>query len=97
MEELYVRFGTNVRQKRRALRLSQERLGELSDMGRPTVAAIEAGRQAVTLHQAVALSNVLETGLMDLLGAGSTPSVDGLEQVLGDHDLRIVQQLRGAS
>ncbi|WP_167481293.1 helix-turn-helix domain-containing protein [Acidovorax cavernicola] len=97
MEELYVRFGANVRQQRRAQKLSQERLGELTDMGRPTVAAIEAGRQAVTLHQAVALSNVLAVGLMELIGVGGAPSVDGLEQVLDDHDLRIVQQLRGAS
>ena len=97
MEDLYLRFGYNVREQRRVRGLSQEQLGALCTMGRPTIAAIEAGRQGVTLLQAVALSRALGVLLGNLVDEGVVPGLEELAQGLYEHDLRIVRQLGGKS
>lgn len=95
MENLYPLFGQRVRQQRRARKLSQEQLGGLTDMGRPTVAAIEAGRQAVALHQAVALSRALGVNLGELLEEPADPTLADLAYVLEDDDLKAITRLLG--
>ncbi|MFO6419239.1 helix-turn-helix domain-containing protein [Hylemonella sp. W303a] len=93
MEELYQCFGRNVRQRRRILGFSQERLGELTQMGRPTVAAIEAGRQAVALHQAVALSSALGVSLGELVGDVAAPALNSLAHILESDDLKKIARI----
>jgi transcriptional regulator with XRE-family HTH domain len=97
VENLYSHFGACVRRYRRLRKLSQEQLGKLSNIGRPTIAGIEAGRQGVALHQAVALSKALNVELSQLIQVEIDSQLEGLERVLDSHDLRIVQNLRGST
>jgi len=62
-------------------------------MGRPTVAAIEAGRQAVALHQAVALANALGVQLAELLKEDVDQSLTDLAYGLEDDDLKAISRL----
>lgn len=93
VEDLYLHFGQRVKQQRRAQKLSQEQLGTLTSMGRQTVAAIEAGKQAVALHQAVALANALGVQLADLLKEGVDQSLTDLAYGLEDEDLKAISRL----
>lgn len=74
--------------------MSQEELGELSSMSRPTIASIEGGRQAVALHQALKLSEALGVDLTELVVDTTPARLRYLRGQLEDHDLQIVQQLR---
>lgn len=62
-------------------------------MGRPTIASIEGGRQAVTLLQALRLSAVLGVELSQLVAEAQSSPLRHLHAVLEEQDLRIVQQL----
>lgn len=93
VEDLYLNFGQRIRQQRRAQKLSQEQLGAMTSMGRPTVAAIEAGRQAVALHQAVALAKALGVQLAELLEESADQSLTDLAYVLEDDDLKAISRL----
>lgn len=73
--------------------MTQGELGSLSGLGRATIASIERGRQAVAIHQAVRICRALGTHLSDLLG-DAEGELQGLRNVLADHDLEIVRQLR---
>jgi transcriptional regulator with XRE-family HTH domain len=74
--------------------MKQEQLADLTLMGRPTIASIEGGRQAVALHQALKLSEALGVGLGDLVAQAAPSALRDLHGQLADHDLLIVQQLR---
>lgn len=65
-------------------------------MGRATIASIEAGRQVVALHQALALCSALSVELGALLGQSALTDEDdlGLSEVLDAHDLEIIRELR---
>lgn len=65
----------------------------MTSMGRPTVAAIEAGKQAVALHQAVALAKALGVQLTELLEEGADQSLTDLAYVLEDDDLKAISRL----
>jgi transcriptional regulator with XRE-family HTH domain len=93
MDEIYRQFGQRVRQHRKIKKLSQEELGELTQLGRATIAAIEGGRQTVALHQLILLSKKLDVGVNNLVFDDQTAVLDKHKGNLGEHDLRIVQQL----
>ena len=65
-------------------------------MGRPTIASIENGRQAVALHQVMKLCEALDVELTYLVF--DRPYISRLDHLAIDldaHDLDIVQQLHG--
>ncbi len=92
--DFYVQFGQRVRYFRRHLRLSQERLADMTQIGRATVASIESGRQAVALHQAIKLSEALKVDIAQLVNAPKSSEISSLGNVLADQDLQILEQLR---
>ncbi len=60
-------LGANVRRLRKAQRLSQERLAELTDLDQPHISEIEAGLINVTLDNVQALAIALGVEPSDLL------------------------------
>lgn len=95
MEAIYVAFSKNLRSWRQARGLSQAELSDFSGIGRATIASIEGCRQAVLLHQAVALSAALDVSLTQLI---QTPLGD-LEELRGqvaEEDLqKILEMTKG--
>ncbi len=67
MDTLYRRFGELVRQHRRALRLTQEKVGSRVGLSRTSITNIEKGRQKVLLHQLYDLAAAIETTPASLL------------------------------
>lgn len=61
-EALYMELGRRVRDYRKAVRgrMSQEELAKACGMNRATIAAIEAGRQSVALHQIFRIAEALD-------------------------------------
>lgn len=75
--------------------MSQGDVGERSGIGRATIASIEGCRQAVLLHQAVALAAALEVPLTQLT---QTPlgELEELRGVVADEDLqKILEMTKG--
>jgi len=60
-------LGANVRRLRKAKRLSQERLAELTDLDQPHISEIEAGLINLTLDNVQALAVALGVEPSDLL------------------------------
>jgi transcriptional regulator with XRE-family HTH domain len=60
-------LGANVRRLRKARRLSQERLAELTDLDQPHISEIEAGLINLTLDNIQALAVALSVEPFDLL------------------------------
>jgi transcriptional regulator with XRE-family HTH domain len=87
METLYQQFGQRVSLGRSLKKLNQADLGKLCDMGRATIATIEAGRQSVTLDQAYKICLALEATLTDMLPPLSVTVFEkSLEQVSSQVD-----------
>lgn len=95
---MYQRFGLNVKKYRRLRKMSQDDLAFLSKMGRPTIASIEKGRQAVALHQVMKLAEALDLEMATLLSGisekASLIDLSGLHETLSARDLEIVEQLQ---
>lgn len=60
-------LGANVKRLRKALRLSQERLAELTDLDQPHISEIEAGLINLTIDNLQALAVALRVEPSDLL------------------------------
>jgi transcriptional regulator with XRE-family HTH domain len=60
-------LGTNLKRRRRAARLSQERLSELADLDRTLISLIERGKKLPRIDTLVKLSRGLGLPLSDLL------------------------------
>ena len=60
-------LGANVKRLRKAQRLSQERLAELTDLDQPHISEIEAGLINLTLDNIQALAVALSVEPFDLL------------------------------
>jgi len=60
-------LGANVKRLRKALRLSQERLAELTDLDQPHISEIEAGLINLTIDNVQALAVALGVEPSDLL------------------------------
>lgn len=92
VHQIYVDFGLAVRAQRTQRNQSQRELGDSCGLGRATIASIEAGRQAVALHQAIQISQALGCDLGHLLECSQEEST--LRELLDDPgDLEIVRQL----
>jgi transcriptional regulator with XRE-family HTH domain len=68
------RFGAQVRARRRALKLSQEALGDRADLHRTYVSQLERGLRNVALCNIVRLAQALETTPSELLEGLGAPA-----------------------
>jgi transcriptional regulator with XRE-family HTH domain len=66
-DEIYATMGRRVRARREDLRLTQADLAAKIGLSRASIANIEGGRQAVLLHQFLALAEALTIPPMDLI------------------------------
>ena len=66
-------LGANVKRLRKAQRLSQERLAELTDLDQPHISEIEAGLVNLTLDNLQALARALGVEPCDLLKTAVRP------------------------
>jgi transcriptional regulator with XRE-family HTH domain len=62
------RFGENIRAKREARSLSQEKLAELADLDRTYVSGVERGVRNLSILSAVRIAKALKTTVADLSG-----------------------------
>jgi transcriptional regulator with XRE-family HTH domain len=87
-EALYLEFGARVKASRLDLGLRQEAVAEHLSLSRTSVSNIEAGRQRLLLHQAVALAELFSVRLDDLVpSAGrSLESTEPSQVTELDHD-----------
>lgn len=76
-ERIYKAFGAQVRERRDTLRMTQLQLSARIGLTRGSVANIEAGRQAVLLHQFLDIAAALQVTPGQLLPAqGETPPTE---------------------
>ncbi|HET6184550.1 MAG TPA: helix-turn-helix transcriptional regulator [Acetobacteraceae bacterium] len=66
-DEIYATLGRRVRTRREQLRLTQADLSAKVGLSRASIANIEGGRQAVLLHQFLALAEALTIPPVDLI------------------------------
>ncbi len=62
------KFGENVRAKREARELSQEKLAELADLDRTYISGVERGVRNLSILSATRIAKALRTTLADLSG-----------------------------
>lgn len=62
------RFGENIRAKREAKALSQEKLAELADLDRTYISGVERGVRNPSILSAVRISKALKSTLAELSG-----------------------------
>ncbi len=67
IRKLYVDFGDRVRRRRTELGLTQDAVARQIELSRTSVANIEAGRQAVLLHQLIDIARALDAPADTLL------------------------------
>ena len=82
-DQLYKKVGGNLASRRRELQKTQGDVARLAGISRPSLANIESGRQALTLHQIYKLAAVLElSDAKSLLPEGNTAVAgEGIESV----------------
>lgn len=68
--DILAQFGERVRERRKALGLSQEELAELADVHRTYVGMIERGEKNITLRNIAKFAKALRTPIHDLLKLG---------------------------
>lgn len=67
MKDLAFKFGAKLRDKRKALGISQDKLALLADIDRSYAGRIERGEVNITLEKAYQLAEVLECDVRALL------------------------------
>lgn len=67
MKDLAIQFGAKLRDKRKALGISQDKLALLAEIDRSYVGRIERGEVNITLEKAYQLAEVLECDVRELL------------------------------
>ena len=67
MKDLAIRFGTKLREKRKALGISQDKMALLAEMDRSYAGRIERGEVNITLEKAYQLADVLQCDIRELL------------------------------
>lgn len=65
-EEIYKRFGNNVREFRLKRNLSQEKLAELSDLHRTYIGGIERGERNLSLKNIYKIAEALNIKVSEL-------------------------------
>ena len=67
MKDLAAQFGAKLRDKRKALGISQDKLALLAEIDRSYAGRIERGEVNITLEKAYQLAEVLECDVRELL------------------------------
>jgi len=67
MKDLAIQFGLKLRNKRKELGISQDKLALLAEIDRSYAGRIERGEVNITLEKAYQLAEVLECDVKDLL------------------------------
>ena len=67
IRKLYADFGARIRDRRSHLGLSQDAVARQIELSRTSIANIEAGRQAVMLHQVIDIARALDVEARTLL------------------------------
>ena len=67
MENIKIRFGKRVKEKRNELGISQEKMASLADLDRTYIADIEGGKRNVSLVVIHQLASVFEISISKLL------------------------------
>lgn len=67
MEGILKIFANNVRVKRQQLGISQERLGEMSNLHRTYIGSIERAEKNISIISAQKIANALQVTLSELL------------------------------
>ena len=67
MKDLAIQFGAKLRDKRKALGISQDKLALLAEIDRSYAGRIERGEVNITLEKAYQLAEVLECDVRTLL------------------------------
>jgi transcriptional regulator with XRE-family HTH domain len=91
---IYEAFGAQVRERRTALRLTQQELAGRIELTRGSVANIEAGRQSVLLHQFLAIASALQLKPVELLPVVKEQPTIGEQTHMPDSVLDAVKAIR---
>lgn len=67
MKDLAKKFGLNVRNRRKQLNISQEKLALLAEMDRSYGGRVERGEVNITLDKAYRIAEVLQCDIRELL------------------------------
>lgn len=67
LEYPYAQLGKRIRNRRKALDLTQDKLAEKLAISRGSLANIETGRQRILIHQLYDFAHALETDVLELL------------------------------
>ncbi|MEZ9822165.1 helix-turn-helix domain-containing protein [Shewanella sp. 10N.286.45.A1] len=67
MKDLAIQFGAKLRDKRKALGISQDKMALLAEIDRSYAGRIERGEVNITLEKAYQLAEVLECDVRELL------------------------------
>ncbi len=67
MKDIAIQFGAKLRDKRKALGISQDKLALLAEIDRSYAGRIERGEVNITLEKAYQLADVLECDVRELL------------------------------
>lgn len=67
MKDLAIQFGLNLRNKRKELGISQDKLALLAEIDRSYAGRIERGEVNITLEKAYQLAEVLDCDVRELL------------------------------
>ncbi|PKG56340.1 helix-turn-helix domain-containing protein [Shewanella sp. GutDb-MelDb] len=67
MKDLAAQFGAKLREKRKELGISQDKMALLAEIDRSYAGRIERGEVNITLEKAYQLAEVLECDVRDLL------------------------------
>ncbi|WP_110456899.1 helix-turn-helix domain-containing protein [Shewanella algidipiscicola] len=67
MKDLAIQFGAKLRDKRKTLGISQDKLALLAEIDRSYAGRIERGEVNITLEKAYLLAEVLECDIRELL------------------------------
>lgn len=66
-EYIYKHIGSTIKNRRKALKMTQEVLASKLFMSRASLASIEVGRQNVLVHQLYSFAKILELEISDFL------------------------------
>jgi len=95
-DRIYKRFGTQVRDRREALGLTQLQLSARIGLTRGSVANIEAGRQSVMLHQFLAIAAALQLA-PELLLPAKTETPPLKETAMPETVISAIQSIKKAA
>lgn len=76
IDNVYVSFGQKVRERRNAMKWTQENLSEKSGINRVSLAKLEKGKQRILFHDAIKLSTILGISLDELKENLSSEIID---------------------